>query len=735
MRLLTAALVLACAAPVLAQRPAAQRAVRPAQRAAASPLVMERLAALDPAGRLSASLVAADGTLRRLDGALPLQGATLDERAADFLARFAPLFGAEAVRFGAPRPLQPRADRTPRALRLPQTVHGWPVDGAGLVLALDAAGRATGASGFVSAEAAELPAPVVGAEQARDAVLAHLGLDLAALRGAPRVAGAVRLRETPALVQRVRLVVRDGLLPLVADVDAQSGAVLSVADDRTDAQGNIVLDGQKLGFDLVSGSGLAYATIGAAINRTESVQGLSALTITTIDADLSLFPGTLTGRYATVSDLVGVINSPLLIFDFPDTSITPLDPQNPGLLKGEAFDHVNTYLWLTRTAKNLTKITGTLPSDTCIPVIVNFDNGGAGFPNAYFTPAPLDDPAPGDPHFAPGTLVFGDYDVVSDDLMDDFSRDPTVVSHEYFHALAFFAGLSFGEDAEHKDTPQRAVNEAIADYGSATIHKTPLIGKALVKHIGPDLGLDGEELRDLSAPVTLPDNLLDTLGQTGLPEEHEAGKIFGAALWRLRTLAKPAVANDLIINTLGTWPQSAADVGFPDVTPGNAEAAYEAYDFACFLAIANAALQAPGAKGWKQTSKVLGAFLAHGITGQTAGTIAELPTSTEKLTLNFASEFLGTIDHHTFNLVVAAGQKLTITLTGNSKDDTKADFSFLAGEELLSFPNEKVINDAGTKASQKGIVVEAPGVLTLDLFSSSAPGRYKVDIKLTAPPN
>lgn len=703
-----------------------------------------RLAALDPSGsRLRAVSTADDGTLRRLAGPLELAGTDLAARSADFVARFAPLFGADAATdFGAPRPLQPRADGTPRFARLPQLVHGGEVDGAGLTLALDASGQATGAHGWVSAEAAGVAAPAVTAAQAIEAALLHLGLGLPDLNGAPAARGAIRVGGQPAAVQRVELVVRAGLRPLTVDVDAASGAVLSVRLNRSEATGNIVLDGQVVEFATGSGGGFAYTSTKKALVEDEGGATLASLTLVGIDADLALLPGTLTGRYATVSDLDGVVLSSSFDFPFLDNSLVQLALW----FEAELFDHVNSYYWITRTAKYLGKVTGTLPSDTCVPVFVNYDlddtgTTHVGLANAFFSSADFD----GDGPFAPGFMVFGDFDVFgdptygTDDFMDDLSRDPTVVSHEYFHCMAAFAGLQFGDTSVNPgNTPPRAVNEAIADYGSTSLHKAPEVGPVFVFHSGTDFDppLTGDALRDLASDLTLPDNLFDTVGQYEpgdpvLPEEHEAGEIFGCALWRARTGLKQKVADDLIVNDLANWPQSNAEVGFPVVDEGNAAEAYSAFYRECFLSLVNTALQPGTAKGWKQAGKLLGAFLAHGITGTSAVDTVQLPVAEfAKATLNFKSAFLGTLEQHSVALDLAAGQVISITLTGDKDDGTQPDFAFAADPGDLDFPDEKVVNAAGTKVSQKNITVVVPDVYVLTLSTLSGPGAYKAVIKI-----
>jgi hypothetical protein len=695
-----------------------------------------RLAALDPAGRLlRATSTADDGTLRRLAGPLELQGATLDERAADFAARFAPLFGADATAtLGAPRPLQPRADGSPRYALLPQVVHGAEVEGAGVTLALDEEARAIGAHGRVSAAAAALAPPAAEPAAAAAIALAHLGVQPADLTGEPATRLVAHAGTADAvLLWRVTLVERAGLSPWRVDVDAHSGAVLSARPDRCTGIGTIDLDGALVEFDASgAGSGNAYKTVGKALVEAQSGVSLTDMLLDDLDVDYFVIAGTLTGRYCTVADFDAVLFSPIFDFPFNDSGATLVDGTIP---EAQAFDHVNAYYWITRTAKYLTKVTGTLPSNICIPTYVNFHYDEFGNPepykNAFYSPTDPDGPE----NFGDGFFVFGDFDIETGDLMDDVSRDPTVVSHEYFHGMSDFAGLTFGDDA--LDTPPRAVNEAIADYGATSFHKDPALGAVLAFHSGEDFDppIINPYLRNLSLPLVVDDNLFDTVNpETDLPEEHEAGEIFGAALWRLRQNAKQKAADDLVINNLAAWPQTVAELGFDPVTPANAEDAYEAYYFECFLSLLESALAPGGAKGWKQAGHVLGAFLAHGIADDD-GTIVALPTEDAKASFKVASAFLGSLTEHSFALDLLAGQPLTVTLTGDKDDATQVDFDFPdAAPGDLEFPFDKTVNATGTKVSQKNITVVAPGSLVLRFTTASGPGAYKAMVKVKPAP-
>lgn len=90
--------------------------------------------------------------------------------------------------------------------------------------------------------------------------------------------------------------------------------------------------------------------------------------------------------------------------------------------------------------------------------------------------------------------------------------------------------------------------------------------------------------------------------------------IFGAALWRARDGLKSKVADSLILNSLPGWPQSNAEAGYPFVGPANTTAAYTAYYYQCFSAMMDTLLADPK-KGPRNAARLLGAFLAHGITG------------------------------------------------------------------------------------------------------------------------
>jgi hypothetical protein len=550
------------AAPGSVAAPRAQRELRPDVR--------QRLAALHAGSSLRVN--AHTGALSRLRGHFALAGADLSARGADFARRFGPLFNGDGgAAFGATEIVSRDGAGRPTWVRVPQLVQGFPLEGHSLLLRLDGAGAGTGAGanagavsvipdhvrevhGILLPGTATVAPPSVNAAAARLAALTHLKLDETALMAAPGVAGRARVAADGSvqLVQRVELVTRAGLRPLAVDIDAHSGAVLGVRDNRSFGTGNLLWDGVALPLTTGNGKGYAYASVANALAGKETGASLRELTLQDVSEAAFALNGTLTGRYAKVSGLDVVLVSPSRIFPVSDSSSASLGP----IVEYEAFDHVNTYFWITRMAAWLGKVQRVLASDTCIPAIVNYDDEGSGFINAFYSPQDLDEPGSG---FSPGFFVFGDFDALTGDPADDFSRDPSVVCHEYTHGMVDKAGFSFGDG--ELDTPSRAVNEAIADYAAASFLRDPRIGPVVVAHSGADLALGGDALRNLDAPITLPDNLTDTLGGTGLPEEHEAGEIFGAALWSARTALKAKIADDMILRLLRVDDGSPARAG------------------------------------------------------------------------------------------------------------------------------------------------------------------------------
>jgi Zn-dependent metalloprotease len=724
-------LVAAALALLLPGVPAQVRPAAPSNPPRAD--IAERLAALGPdAARLRYDVHPESGALRRLTGTLggtlSLVGADAFARSMDFANRFGPLFDVnDAITLEAPRVHSADADGTARWVGLSQSVHGFLLLGHGLWLQFDEQGRGIASHGVISTSGAALPPPAVTDTAAIATALAHVGATDTPLRGEPTARGIGRATEDGAeLLWRVEFVLSESLAPLAVEVRAADGTVARVIENRTTGggTGTLVYNDITNVFSTGKGKGLGYKSVKDAAKAKEGNVTLSALTDEDIEPAALALDGTLTGRYVQVSDQSAVLLSPKHSFPYADDSYVVISGLIPTY---EAFDHVNTYSWMTRMAEFLQKTMGTLPSDECMPVIVNFDNGGSGYVNAYYSPADLD----GAGGYDPGFFVFGDFDSVTGDVRDDLSRDPSIVCHEYTHGMVDKGGHNFGN--EPLDTPPRAVNEALADYAAATFLKDPRIGYVFMKNSAADISGSGESLRDLESPLTLPDNLWDTVGgSTAMPQEHQAGLIFAAALWRARDGLKSKLADALIFNNLAGWPQSNAEVGFPVVTPGNAGAAYVAYYQQCFVALMDTLL-ADKKKGAKNAGKLLGAFLAHGITGTgaTNNYTMDGTASSKGLKLDFESSFLGSLDEHSVLITLAAGQQLDFSVKGEKKDGTRVDFLFDDDPGDFTYSKPKTVKAGGSSASVKKILVNVSGDYLLTVIkTSSSGGRYKAKLKV-----
>jgi hypothetical protein len=384
----------------------------------------------------------------------------------------------------------------------------------------------------------------------------------------------------------------------------------------------------------------------------------------------------------------------------------------------DLFDQVNIYYWIETIATNYAKLFGPLPTDRTLPVVVNIP----ALENAFFSPAEL---VPG---FPGGFMAFGDPSQQTGDVMDDYSRDMTVAGHEYLHAVVDGFLLNFGNS--DIDNPPRAVNEAIADFFPASMFNDPRIGPIIAFfHFGPDLALNGESLRNLTEERVAPNDLSAFLGQSGLPEEHEAGLIFGASLWRLRTAIKKNISDPLLASSLPNWPQTTAEVGFPAVDTNNAEAAYTAYFFACLEALVDDLL---ATKGFTTAAKGLGALMANGAIGNfDTGTMYQI-NALGGLNLSMDSRFLEFVDNHGLDFQLKAGQKIDVTITGNAQDHTAVDFDIQNPGVNFTFPNAKTVTGNNSKVAQKQITVVNDGTYTFAFRNVGAgPGRYKLQIKVS----
>lgn len=682
-------------------------------------LVADVAAQLTPApGRRSRDLEQQAPVRERCFHRLALAGDTCDEQAADFVQRHAAQLGISParLRLGPVRTVTAGRGGRRRYGLQQQFVHDFAVEGHGLTYGIDKADRIRSAHGVLSDRLAELPPPVLPADDARDLALALRGLTFADFRGAPSVTGVARLvAGEPRLLHRVVGVTRD-MVPLAIEIDAHDASLVRVFEQRYDGKvktGTHSYDDTDTPFDLGTGRGYVYNSVKQALAGKDTFRPLTNFAVSS-STPLVGEVGLIHGRFAQVFNADGVIiDQPTLEYPYPDSDPTVFG----GLITGaDLFDHTNTYVWIDRAGTWIAKALGTNPIDRAMPVYVNEDVA-----NAFFSPSDPDGPT----GFPGGFFLFGDFGDEPGEEMKDFSRDPSVVVHEYVHGVVDGMGATFGSG--DVDWPERAVNEALADYGAASMLRDPKVGRVLAEYAALDLGLTGDALRDLQEPLTLQDDLGRVLGfPSGLPQEHSAGQIFGAYLWRARTGLKKSADETFLVDMLG-WPQSSAEVGFPSVTPGNAADAYEAFYFGCVDAAIAGVLdggQGALARRQRQAGVILGAALTHGLAGQTDDSTYAFDGA-EGLRVALRSEFLGTLDTHTIDLDLVEGQTVSIVAKGLKKTPLDATFS----GDSFTLVKDKKTNAKGTVAKYPKIEIDATGTYRLQVTTSGEGGEYALRVR------
>ena len=689
----------------------------------------DRLAALggEAARHWMVDAVAPSGAVTRLLGRIELPGATAEERFAAFVELYGPLFDVApggGVELSSPRVLTRHDDGTPRHLRAVQLVHGAAMVGHGLTIELDAKGAMVCAHGIVSRAAAEL-APATLAPDAAIALaasrLAAMGYATGSFLRDPRHGSTIvdLFDGEPHLAHRVLAVVRSGLLPLAVDVDAHDGTILRVFEDRYTCfgEGSFHNGGNAIPFETKNGKGVVFKDLKSAGLDKPTSSPLPEVgfetAVTTIAEDGSLF-----GRFAWV--LQGLDDALTQFHTTPGVNHAFLGfPSLVDANQANLFDSTNCYFHLTKYALAMTKLAGPLPTDYAMPTVTNVPD----LLNAFFSPQDLGLDA------GNGFMAFGDVSGQTGVLFDDFSVDPTVMCHEYTHAIADFSGLDFGTPPV--DNPNRAVNEAIADYFAASFFKDPRIGFPLSQLASTALknamGFGPDALRNLAAPKVLFDNLGDEL-DAGIPEEHAAGNIFGCMLWNVRTVLKQKAADDLILNSVFNWPQTLAEAGLPAITPANAGDVYAEYFADCAAQLVADAFVVSKTVGLK----IMGAVLPNGCLGSADILFASVRDATLGGSFGYSSHFLGTQQGHVVGFAMTAGQTFDFKVMGNAKDGTLPDIAFSGPMNGLDFPNPAIFSSGNHTVSIKGVQVLLDGNYFLFALNDGpktfTPQHYKTTI-------
>lgn len=165
-------------------------------------------------------------------------------------------------------------------------------------------------------------------------------------------------------------------------------------------------------------------------------------------------------------------------------------------------------------------------------------NGWYDFPNAAYFPEESWDALAGQlglPGRDTDSIIFGQ-------AGHDFSYDASVIMHEYTHAVIGTGRLNGRVlDTYGVDDAPRAMNEALADYFAATVADMAVVGEYGIGKLAPNL------VRDLSVKRRCPDNLVN--------EIHADGRIFGAAVWAIRTALGAEKADRIVFDALSQFGQ------------------------------------------------------------------------------------------------------------------------------------------------------------------------------------
>lgn len=661
---------------------------------------------------------AAGPVVQRLRGPLGrlVGGGTPPRQLATLLGRYGRHFGRRGrVALGAARVISHHDDGRPDAVRVPQTVHGFEALGHGLVARFDERGHLHEVHGVLGDALAELPPPELDRGEGWEAALRHLvgpmGLDhddLIATRATWPIARV--LEDGAHLVWRTEVVLRTDLSSIGVDVDAHDGSILEVFDNTVHG-GTFVSFGEQIRFSTGKGSGSVYRTIDDAALAATASAVLPAIATEDVMPSTGAVAGTLVGRFAHVIDNEDyVVQAPAgLDFPFDDEGVPD---------EAEAFDHVNTYYWLTRAAKRVRRLFRGFDSDYAMPAVVNVD----GMFNAFYSTADL-----GLGHGS-GYFAFGQFDEYTGDVMDDFSRDPSIVAHEYTHGAVEKMGI--GLLFNPVDTPPRAVNEAVADYFAAGILEDARVGGSFIVHSGGDLAMDGDALRNLAEPKVFPTNLFDVTSG-GKPQEHAAGHIFGAALWRARGEVGAGRFDRAVARSMPSWPVSTAEVGIPYVNAQNAEIATAAFNYECLEPILEQLEnRKKKRKGRKLAMRALGAFMTHGVMGQRGIATYELDTRRYRRA-KFDAAFLGGLDEHDLDLELRKGQRVWIVVSGHPADGTLVDVSLDATNKQVRQPKGKAVLNDGQRVKLRKMKVKKNGTYRVTFGNPGGlGGRYHVKIRV-----
>jgi len=659
---------------------------------------------VDVSGRAKLATKLADAAAARL--------ATLQQEAErPFVARASPLHGAvrslaggrlatttadrgaaalgflerHGALFGLPPALKATTKLRGERVYVSFTLAELPIVGLEATVLFDAQGRITGANVVAPGPARPLGRFVVG-----DEVATRTATDaLAHGRGRP-VGVAAPAWQEPRL-QRAWQATGDGLVPVLrvalasvtpgesweVVVDARDGAQRRVVTHIDRGEGLYPFFGNFIVFDTKSASGTAFKSIDKALDLSASSKSLKNWA-RGIGAPVNQSQGFLTGAFIDIYD-----DNNQNVFSSSGNFKTDLfaDP--------DAFDQVNTYYQCDTFFAHLKKQLGhAVASDFSLPFVVN---AKSTTPNAFFS----SDPFPLDNH-VDGFILFFDLEPVLDEFAD-FSRDPTVVAHEYTHAWIHYEGESFEDDLDY---PTRAAGEGLADFFALAWQKDDVIGRYIDAATG--IGIS----RDLQDDDFFIDTLADAVAVSGtpLPEEHRAGEILGSFCTDLREELGTKKAERLVYAALPFMPNSMVEIGYPLVDATNMVDASGDFLLACLAGLLDVSPDA------KQTAAIVGFATARGIVGddQSVGDVTIDLASFSKGKITIPGAFVGGDPAQSFFFTAPPGSTLSVTVKAD-KNGALPDFTLLRAvggtPDASTSTQPKKFTSEGRKVSEKGIAL------------------------------
>ncbi|MCK6448693.1 MAG: hypothetical protein L6Q99_20050 [Planctomycetes bacterium] len=651
---------------------------------------------------------AADGSVARgiHGGALRTGAASPELAALEFLDAYAEVFGFAR---GLETTTRVRGE-TPLRVYVSFAKGGVPIEGFSAIVSFDAQSRIVAAEvrGGSATELGGSATELGGFE--RDASSAELAASKALGAHRARLGKLATFAGDPPRVWRVWLARDGGLVPAQRVefvsarqgeaysfyVDARSGELLRTVDRAYSGTGQYPFFGQTVPFSTGSAKCSTYKSMDAAIAGKAKSQKLKDWSLG-IGAPVNLAKGFMTGARFDVFDDTG--NDP-----FVANGKFVFDP----LLQADAFDVANTGFEINAAYLHLKKNLGhELGSNFAMPLVVNVKDTTL---NAFFTPSTFPD------GHTDGFMVFFDNEQLGS-VEADFSRDPSVVDHEYTHAWTHFEGESFEDPVDY---PTRAANEAIADFFALAKQKDTVLAR-YIEHIYQGIGIARDLADDDHLLTTFADAV--ALTQSGLPEEHRLGEVFGCFMTDLRFELGTKKSMRLVYDALPFIANDMASIGFANVDANNAFDATQAFCNEFFTGMLAADEQAGG----KNLGAIHGAAAARGIGDSEAAGAANIIdlASLPKGKLKIPSEFVVAGTDHVYAFTAPLNSKLTLSV--KAKGGVQPEFDLILGT-LTDFDLDVSAN--GEKLTIHATCTDANETYAFTLGTVGALGAYTLTLDI-----